>query len=80
MRTIESIGHQVPEEFGFVSMDLSESPTDAAGADHCYEMVGHESFKLLHSSLNLNLTGVPEHPRVVLVDSHQRAGYSLVKR
>jgi LacI family transcriptional regulator len=80
LRTVQSIGLKVPEDFSFVSMDVSESPHDAAGANHCYDMVGHESFKLLHSSLNLNVTGVPEHPRVVMVDSHQQSGFTLVKR
>jgi LacI family transcriptional regulator len=77
LQTIQGFGISVPDEMGFVSIDVSESPTDAAGANHCYEMVGYEAFKLMWSSLNLNLTGVPEHPRVVLVDSHQQPGFTL---
>jgi hypothetical protein len=30
--------------------------------------------------LNLNLTGVPTDPKVVLVDSHFRAGFSLLAK
>jgi len=78
LQTIQGFGISVPDEMGFVSIDVSESPTDAAGANHCYEMVGYEAFKLMWSSLNLNLTGVPEHPRVVLVDSHQQPGFTLL--
>ena len=43
-------------------------------------MVGYEAFKLMLSSVNLNLTGVPEHPRVVLVDSHQQPGFTLLPK
>ena len=80
LQTIQGFGISVPDELGFVSIDVSESPSEAAGANHCYEMVGYEAFKLMWSSLNLNLTGVPEHPRVVLVDSHQQPGFTLLPK
>lgn len=77
LSTIQSLGYAVPKDIGFVSIDVSEPPIDAAGANHCFEMVGEEAFRLMLTSLNLNLTGVPEHPRVVMVDSHQQPGFSL---
>lgn len=77
LETIKRLGLSVPADIGFVSIDLSEHPTNAAGANHCFEMVGEEAFKLMLTALNLNLTGIPEHPRVVLVDSHQQVGYTL---
>lgn len=77
LKTIDRLGLRVPNDIGFVSIDLSEDPTEAAGANHCFEMVGEEAFKLMLTSLNLNLTGIPEHPRVVLVDSHQQPGVTL---
>jgi len=80
LQTIQSFGISVPKDLGFVSIDVSENPTNAAGANHCYEMVGYEAFKLMLSSVNLNLTGVPEHPRVVLVDSHQQPGFTLLQK
>ena len=80
LQTIQGFGISVPKDLGFVSIDVSETPTDAAGANHCYEMVGYETFKLMLSSVNLNLTGVPEHPRVVLVDSHQQPGFTLLPK
>lgn len=80
LKRMNALGIEVPKDLSFVSFDVSEPPLNAAGADHCYDRVGHETFKLLHSSLNLNLTGVPKHPRVVLVDSHQQFGDTLVKR
>ncbi|HYD83319.1 MAG TPA: hypothetical protein VEA63_04690, partial [Opitutus sp.] len=67
----------VPHKIKFSSIDLSESPHDAAGVDHGYRLVGHEVVKLIHSQLLLNLSGVPEHPKVVLVDSHWRPGFTM---
>lgn len=80
LRMLHEMGVAVPRNLGFVSIDVADAPTNAAGANHCYEMVGEEAFKLLLTALRMNLTGVPEHPRVVLVDSHQQAGFTLVPR
>ncbi len=71
------IGLRVPRDVAFASIDVSQSPTDAAGADHRYSLVGIEAVKLILSMLNLNLTGIPDIPKVVLVDSHCREGYTL---
>lgn len=71
------LGHEVPEDIGFASLDIFDPPKDLAGADHRYRLVGRETVKLLLSQINLNLTGLPEDPKVVLVDSHFRSGFSL---
>lgn len=74
---LRSIGLRVPQDVGFASIDVSEEPRDAAGADHRYNLVGREAVKQVLTLLNLNLTGVPENPKTVLVDSHQREGFTL---
>ena len=71
------LGVPIPRKIKFSSIDLSESPKDAAGVDHGYRLVGREVLKLIHSQLLLNLSGVPEHPKVVLVDSHWRPGFTM---
>lgn len=71
------LGVPVPHRIKFSSIDLSETPQDAAGVDHGYRLVGREVIKLIHSQLLLNLSGVPEHPKVVLVDSHWRPGFTM---
>lgn len=73
------LGFSVPEDLGFASLDLSEPPYDAAGMHHRHRQVGRETIKLVLTSLNFNLTGVPEHPKIVLVDSHRKEGGSLKK-
>jgi DNA-binding LacI/PurR family transcriptional regulator len=79
-RTLLKIGLRIPQDVCFASIDLSEAPRDAAGADHRHHLVGREALKLVLTQLNLNLTGVPPDPKVVLVDSHRREGFSLVPR
>jgi len=74
---LHEIGLRMPRDVAFASIDVSEPPTDAAGADHRYNLVGCEALKQVLTMLNLNLTGVPSDPKVVLVDSHRREGYTL---
>jgi LacI family transcriptional regulator len=67
----------VPDRIKFASIDLSEEPRGAAGVDHRYHLVGRETVKLILSQLLLNQNGVPEHPKVVLADSHWRPGSTM---
>ncbi len=71
------IGLKVPEDVAFASIDISQPPTNAAGADHRYDLVGREALKLVLTLINLNITGVAENPKTVLVDSHRRSGFTL---
>jgi LacI family transcriptional regulator len=77
MPLLTRIGLRVPRDVAFASIDVSEPPRDAAGADHRYNLVGQETLELVLSQLNLNLTGMPENPKIVLVDSHRREGFTL---
>ncbi|MDR1790024.1 MAG: LacI family transcriptional regulator [Opitutaceae bacterium] len=76
-RMLLALGRKIPRDLGFASIDISEEPVNAAGADHRHTLVGREAAKLVLSSLGLNLTGVPPNPKVVLADSHQHAGFTL---
>ena len=48
--------------------------------DHRYQLVGAEAVNLVLTQFTLNLTGLPTNPKVVLVDSHRRDGFSLPKQ
>jgi LacI family transcriptional regulator len=67
----------IPSRIKFASLDLSEPPLQAAGVDHRYRLVGRETVKLIVTQILLNLTGVPDDPKVVLVDSHWRPGFTM---
>jgi LacI family transcriptional regulator len=71
------LGHGIPDDIGFASLDLSEPPYEATGMYHRHRQVGREAVKLVLTSLNFNLTGVPAHPKTLLVDSHLKQGGSL---
>lgn len=76
-RMLRGLGLRIPGDVSFLNIDVSEEPIRAAGADHRYRLVGRETLKLVVEMLNLNLAGPPEDPKVVLVDSHRRAGFTL---
>lgn len=76
-KLMSEIGVKIPAEVGFASIDASEEPRYADGANHHYQLVGREALKLVLAAINLNLTGEPPHPKVVLVDSHQQEGTTL---
>jgi hypothetical protein len=71
------MGLAIPGDLHFANLDLSEPPRQAAGMDHRYQLVGSEAVKLVLTQFTLNLTGVPADPKVVLVDSHRRDGFTL---
>mgnify|MGYP001615630781 FL=1 len=74
---LQGMGLAIPGDVYFANLDLSEPPKEAAGMDHRYQLVGSETVKLVLSQFTLNLTGVPDSPKVVLVDSHRRDGFTL---
>ena len=71
------LGCRVPEDLGFATLDTAKGPPDASGVDHRHDVVGREAFKLVLSDINLNSKGVPESPKIVLVDSHYYSGFTL---
>lgn len=77
---LRAIGLEIPYDVAFASIDVSQQPTDASGADHRYQLVGGEAIKQVLTMLNLNLTGLPDSPKVVLVDSHWRDGSTLLPK
>jgi LacI family transcriptional regulator len=77
---LQAMGYAIPEAFHFANIDLSEPPRQAAGMDHRYQLVGAEAVNLVLTQFTLNLTGVAQNPKVVLVDSHWRNGFTLPAR
>lgn len=78
-RTLLDLGYSIPDDLGFASLELSEDHKDASGVDHRHRLVGRETLKLTFSDINLNQSGTPENPKVVLVDSHFKDGNTLRK-
>lgn len=74
---LQGMGLAIPGDLHFANLDLSEPPRQAAGMDHRYQLVGIETVNLVLTQVTLSLTGVPAMPKVVLVDSHRRDGFTL---
>ena len=74
---LDDLGYKIPEDLGFATLDTAKGPDDASGVDHRHEIVGREAFKLALADINLNSKGIPESPKVVLVDSHYHSGSTL---
>jgi LacI family transcriptional regulator len=71
------LGYKIPEDLGFATLDTAKGPADASGVDHRHDIVGREAFKLALADINLNSKGIPDSPKVVLVDSHYHSGATL---
>lgn len=54
--------------FDFVRLEFASAANEARGLDH-HRRVGREAIKLILSQLMLHQTGVPEHPKTVLIDT-----------
>lgn len=76
-RDLQNMGYRIPEDLGFASLEILDDHREASGVDHRPELVGREALKLSFSDINLNNSGVPENPKVVLVDSHFKPGNTL---
>jgi len=76
---LQGMGLAIPGDLYFANLDLSEPPRQAAGMDHRYQLVGSEAVNLVLTQFTLNLTGAPATPKIVLVDSHLRDGFTLPK-
>ena len=76
-KILVELGHKIPEDLGFAALDTAKGPEDASGVDHRHDVVGREAFKLVLSDLALNSKGIPDSPKVVLVDSHYQTGSTL---
>lgn len=74
---LQGMGLSIPRDLPFANLDLSEPPRQAAGMDHRYQLVGREAVNLVLMQFTLNLTGAPADPKIVLVDSHRRDGFTL---
>lgn len=74
---LQGMGLAIPGDLFFANLDLSEPPRQAAGMDHRYQLVGMEAVNLVLTQFTLNITGAPANPKVVLVDSHRRDGFTL---
>lgn len=67
----------VPEEIGLIHLDWNPQLRDWAGMNQNGRLVGGAAADLLISQLVNNETGVPDHPKLVVIDSDFVSGPSV---
>ncbi len=77
VRWLRAAGIRVPEDVGFAHLDWAAEKDAAAGVDQRSGLVGAAAVDLLIEQLNNNETGVPSHPKSVLIDSEWHDGPTL---
>lgn len=73
-------GFKVPEKVGVFLLDRWEGMGDVSCIDQNSELVGSAAMDLLIGQLYRNERGVPDHPKVVLVEGAVRTGKTAVSQ
>ena len=76
---MKSAGCKVPDDCGFAVLDWSENFAHCAGYDQMHDEVGAAAIDLIVVQLLRNSRGIPEHPRVLLLEGCWREGLTLMR-
>jgi hypothetical protein len=72
-------GYKIPSDCGFAVLDWSDS-FDCAGYDQMHDAVGAAAVDLIVVQLMRNSRGIPEAPRVLLLEGCWRDGLTLASQ
>lgn len=71
---IERAGCRVPEQIGYISLDLNESMGPISGMLQNSEQVGAAALDMVVAGLRHHERGIPKHPRTVLIEGAWKSG------
>lgn len=74
---IQAEGLRVPEDVGVVQMDWNACLAGQAGVDQNAELVGAAAVDLIIGQLHRNERGIPEHPKLVMVNGTWMNGWTV---
>ena len=77
LQWLHDLGVRIPEQTGFVELDLSEANGAVAGIDQCPEAVSEAAVDLLISQLYRNERGLPTLPKLMLIEGRWIEGKTL---
>jgi LacI family transcriptional regulator len=79
MDWLTEMGLRVPEDIGYVHLDLSPKmkQTGVAGIDQQAQVTGSSAVDLVVAQLHRNERGIPVHPKLVLTDSVWVEGFTV---
>ncbi|MDX6765828.1 MAG: LacI family DNA-binding transcriptional regulator [Candidatus Methylacidiphilales bacterium] len=76
LRWLAEMNLNVPGDIGVADMDV-HPPTTLAGVDQLHEMVGAAAVDLVLGQIHRNESGVPEHPKTVMLEGVWRGGETV---
>lgn len=74
---LEEAGWGVPDDIGFVSLEYYPEHGDLAGVDQKSLTIGSAAVELVVEQLYHNERGVPETPKVVLIEGRWHPGKTV---
>lgn len=77
---LHEMGVKIPEQTGFVELNLLEADGTLAGIDQCAELVSEAAIDILISQLYFNKLGLPSSPRLILIEGKWIDGKSLSRK
>lgn len=76
---LKAAGHRIPEDIGFVHLDVNPRWKELAGIRQHHFKVGETAAHLVIDQINRNCYGVPDTPKSVLIAGDWQAGPSVRK-
>ncbi len=73
-------GHRVPEDVGFATLEYYSEYGDLAGVDQNSHIIGAAAVDLVIEQLYHNERGIPEKPKVVMIEGEWRNGGTLLDK
>lgn len=74
---LASAGVRIPGQVGFVFLDWLDESDDCAGINQHYERIAEAAVDLIVNQILHNERGVPDHPRLVLLDGEWMDGSTV---
>lgn len=75
---LETRNVRLPEDVGFVSLNLTEGGRPSAGWNQRPDLQGEAAVECIMDQLNRNERGVPENPKTILLEGEWQEGPTLV--
>lgn len=77
LQWIRKCGFRVPEDIGFISLDIMEDETNLSGVRRRYEITGSAAVDLIAGQLYRNERGIPAPPKRILISPEWIPGNTI---
>ena len=77
---IRRTGRTLPDDIGFGALNRLPEETHVAGIDQNHALAGQTAADFIINKIQANDYGIPQHPRIVLIQGEWREGPTAIKR